>query len=202
MPFCSRFNSSNYELFTVFCYLRILFGGLLSKDISYHHYNIFSHGFWRFVTYVKKCKPIFKCSKYLYSEGFACLSQAWYNLIMLPREYRLKKRTAFNATYKTGKSFYKGGITLFCGKCKSEEQKEFTTKIGFVVSKKIHKRAVKRNRIKRLMRESVRLYIKNCGKVFDSRYLSLIFVASSKLLGKDFEYVSKQINELTEKTYD
>ena len=91
---------------------------------------------------------------------------------------------------------------MFCGKCKSEEQKEFTTKIGFVVSKKIHKRAVKRNRIKRLMRESVRLYIKNCGKVFDSRYLSLIFVASSKLLGKDFEYVSKQINELMEKTYD
>ena len=68
---------------------------------------------------------------------------------MLPKEYRLKKRVAFAATYRTGKSYHKNGITLFCGK---EKKQEIPTKIGFVVSKKIHKRAVRRNRIKRLMR--------------------------------------------------
>ena len=110
---------------------------------------------------------------------------------MLQKQYRLKKRIAFSATYRTGKSFHKGGVTVFCGK----EKKEGETKIGFVVSKKIHKRAVKRNRIKRLMRESVRLHIKNSAE-FDTKYMSLIFVASSRLLEKDYNYINKNIIEL------
>ena len=112
---------------------------------------------------------------------------------MLPKEYRLKKRSAFNATYRTGKSFYKDGITVFVGK---EKQNDSPTKTGFVVSKKIHKRAVKRNRIKRLMRESVRLYIKsqNCG--FDTKYMSLIFIASARLLDKDYNFIKINIDKL------
>ena len=115
-----------------------------------------------------------------------------YHFIMLKKEYRLKKRIAFNATYRTGVSFHKSGITVFCGKKKKED---FPTKIGFVVSKKIHKRAVKRNRIKRLMRESVRLYIKN-AQDFDTKYMSLIFVATSRLLGMEFSEVDKIIKKL------
>ena len=129
---------------------------------------------------------------------------------MLQKKYRLKNRNAFNATYKIGNSFHRGGITLFCGrekvvinKCGNDAAsnnsgKSFPTKIGFVVSKKIHKRAVKRNRIKRLMRESVRLYIKSAGENFDTKYISLIFVSSSKLLDKDFYYIKKNINDLLE----
>ena len=113
---------------------------------------------------------------------------------MLSKEYRLKKRIAFNATYRTGISFHKNGITVFCGKTKKQE---IPTKIGFVVSKKIYKRAVKRNRIKRLMRESMRLYIKNCGN-FDTKYMSLVFVASARLLDKNFEDVNKSMNKLME----
>ena len=111
---------------------------------------------------------------------------------MLPKVYRLKKRTAFNATYRAGLSFHKDGITLFCGKKKNNDN---PTKIGFVVSKKIHKRAVRRNRIKRLMRESVRLYIKDCEK-FDTKYMSLVFVATSRLLEKNFVEVDKGIKKL------
>ena len=113
---------------------------------------------------------------------------------MLPNEYRLKKRSAFAATYKTGKSFHKDGITIFIGK---EKSNEFPSKVGFVVSKKIHKRAVKRNRIKRLMRESYRLLIKE-GAIPD-KYLSIIFVASSKLLGKNFKEIDEIIRKLVYK---
>ena len=113
---------------------------------------------------------------------------------MLPHEYRLKRRNAFTATYKTGKSFYNNGITLFCGRNNSSDN---TTKIGFVVSKKVHKRAVKRNRIRRLMRESVRLIIKNKG--IDNKYQSLIFVGSAKLLGQDFKFVDTAVKDLLEK---
>ena len=115
---------------------------------------------------------------------------------MLPKQYRLKKRSAFAATYRTGKSLHKNGVTLFIGK---EKDSQLPAKIGFVVSKKIHKRAVKRNRIKRLMRESYRLLIKN-DKV-KNKYMSLIFVASSKLLNKDFTYIDTAIQDLVGKLW-
>lgn len=110
---------------------------------------------------------------------------------MLPKKFRLKKRTAFTATYRTGKTFHKDGITLFCGR---ENKTDNETRIGFVVSKKIHKRAVKRNRIKRLMRESMRLIIKNEG--IRNKYMSLVFVASQKLLNMNFAEVDSAIQKL------
>lgn len=120
--------------------------------------------------------------------------QERYDFIMLPEDYRLKKRSAFKATYKSGKSFHKDGITMFCGR---EKNNDTPTKIGFVVSKKIHKRAVRRNRIKRLMRESLRLLIKEKG--FSTKYMSIIFVATSKLLDRNFAEVDSGIKKLVEK---
>ena len=113
---------------------------------------------------------------------------------MLPKNYRLKKRSSFIATYKTGKTLHKDGIRMFIGK---EKHNEYPTRVGFVVSKKIHKRAVKRNRIKRLMRESYRLIIKE-GAASD-KYISIIFVASSKLLGKSFTEVDDIMRKLVYK---
>ena len=112
---------------------------------------------------------------------------------MLQKQNRLKRRSAFTATYKTGKSFHRNGITMFVGK----ENNQYPTKIGFVVSKKVHKRAVKRNRIKRLMRESVRIIIKNAK--FSYKYKSIIFAASSKVLEKSFNEVDITIKELVSK---
>ena len=82
---------------------------------------------------------------------------------------------------------------MFVGK---EKNNDFPTKIGFVVSKKIHKRAVKRNRIKRLMRESCRLIIKE--QSMSSKYMSIIFVASTKLLNKNFSEVDSAIKKLVQ----
>ena len=113
---------------------------------------------------------------------------------MLPQKYRLKNRNAFHATYKINNVRRLNGITLFAGK---ENKSNNPTKIGFVVSKKIHKRAVKRNRIKRLMRESCRLLIKE-NKI-SSKYLSLIFVASARCLDKNLNDIYHCISSLVEK---
>ena len=47
------------------------------------------------------------------------------------------------------------------------------------------------------MRESYRLAIKN--RTLSKQYMSVIFVASSKLLGKDFKYIDTHINKLADK---
>ena len=40
---------------------------------------------------------------------------------MLPKHYRLKKRSAFKATYKVKNSSHSGGVTLFAGILKKED---------------------------------------------------------------------------------
>ena len=114
---------------------------------------------------------------------------------MLPKQHQLKKRTAFNATYRVKNSVHKGGIALFAGMPKKDES--IPVKIGFVVSKKTHKRAVKRNRLKRLMRESIRLIIKS-GEM-NEKYMSMIFVGHEQALGKSFNEIRAIIKVLVDK---
>lgn len=114
---------------------------------------------------------------------------------MLPKQYRLKNRYAFKATYKIKNSSHKGGVTLFIGKQKTEDT---PTKVGFVVSKKVHKRAVRRNRLKRLMRESYRLLLKENSLGNSQKYLSLIFVGTDSALDKPFDEINNSVKLLIE----
>jgi len=109
---------------------------------------------------------------------------------MLQQDNRLKKKAAFTATYNNKNSRHKNGITVYFGREKKEDEE---LKIGFVVSKKTHKRATKRNRLKRLMRESCRLLIKNG---FTSNYLSLIFVGHESALNLTFKEIDESIKSL------
>lgn len=115
---------------------------------------------------------------------------------MLPKQFRLKKRTAFNATYKLKNSTHKDGVTLFAGLRKKDDT---PTKVGFVVSKKTHKRAVKRNRLKRLMRENYRLLLKSDDIENSQKYMSLIFLGSEKALDKNFDEMHSIIKTLLER---
>ena len=112
---------------------------------------------------------------------------------MLPKQYRLKKRNAFKATYKVKNSSHSGGVTLFAGLQKKDDT---PTKVGFVVSKKVHKRAVKRNRLKRLMRECYRLHLKNGDLGNSQKYMSLIFLGTENALTKNFKDINKSIEKL------
>lgn len=116
---------------------------------------------------------------------------------MIPKQYRLKNRLAFAATYRIKNTTHKGGITLFVGLKKKDLN--IDTRVGFVVSKKTHKRAVKRNRLKRLMRESYRLILKSNELGNSQEYMSLIFVGSENALGKSFEEIKNNINVLIQR---
>ena len=110
---------------------------------------------------------------------------------MLKRENRLKRKSAFNATYRLKKFRFKNGISINFGEFADDGN---IVKIGFVVSKKTHKRAVKRNRLKRLMRESVRLILKEENNL--NKYVSMIFTAHSGALGKSFSEIDSTIKAL------
>lgn len=120
-----------------------------------------------------------------------------YGVGMLPKQYRLKKRSAFKATYKVKNSSHKGGVTLFTGILKKDDTTP--TKVGFVVSKKVHKRAVKRNRLKRLMRESYRILLKEGNVGNSQRFMSLVFIGTEKALGKSFSEIQASISKMLER---
>lgn len=68
-------------------------------------------------------------------------------------------------------------------------------KFGFIISKKISKRAVDRNRIKRLLSEAVKI---NLDKV-KSRGNKVVFLAKKTMLGKKMAEVIPEIKEMLEK---
>ncbi len=71
----------------------------------------------------------------------------------------LKGYKIFDKVFKSGKRIYSGPAASVVCFNKSEEY-NYTIELGVTVSKRIAKKAVIRNRIKRLLRESARLTIK------------------------------------------
>ncbi len=116
---------------------------------------------------------------------------------MLKRQYRLKNKKAFDATYRNRKIVSSPLLTIYLGK----EKKDITqpTKFGFVVSKKYHKRAVKRNRIKRLMREVCRLALKDNDIANLNKYMSCILIPKETSIGKNYKDIQECFCTLIQK---
>lgn len=76
----------------------------------------------------------------------------------------LKKRSDFLDIGKNGKRFSCPFFVLICLKHTDANEANTPMRIGYTVSKKVSKKAVTRNRIKRRLREAVRVTLPGIGQ--------------------------------------
>ena len=120
---------------------------------------------------------------------------------MLSKENRLKKKKDFEILFKEGRFVGGGLVDVKVWKVESEKYPkrgylESELKIGFVVSKKNHKSAVTRNKIKRQMREVTRLLLKE-SKL--KKGFMLVLLSKPKILESKYQEISKDIFEVFKK---
>ncbi len=109
---------------------------------------------------------------------------------MLKKKNRLSTNSSFKATYCQNRVVSDEFFTLFAGKTKNV--KNYETNIGFVVGKKVHKRAVVRNKIKRRLREAVSLYLKE----EEIPFISLVFKAKENSVNSDYKTTLNSVYKL------
>lgn len=73
----------------------------------------------------------------------------------LPKAHRLKKRQDYRAVYEQGIRRYSPHLTLIALNQKQGMNQIPETKVGISISKKVSKKAVIRNRIKRQIRSAI-----------------------------------------------
>ncbi len=115
---------------------------------------------------------------------------------MLTKAERLTKNTDFVKTYSIKRSVSNSLFILYIGEINKNPQ--FPTKAGFVVGKKIHKKATKRNKIKRHLREAFRKY-KLEHPEYNNYWFSMVFLARADSLDTDFNQVYNAVENCINK---
>lgn len=110
---------------------------------------------------------------------------------MLKKLNRLTTKFQFNIVKKYGTRI---STDLFSVTTLRPRNYEGPTKVGFVVPNTITKKATKRNRIKRLLRESVR---KHFTEFPNGQWLA--FFVNHKILDKTYEEINSQVTKALQK---
>ena len=106
---------------------------------------------------------------------------------MLPRPSRLKRSRDFQAVYKRRTSWASPHLVLYV-RLRTPREGD-ASRLGFVISKKIAKRAHDRNRLKRRLREISRLrLLPSAGRPFDA-----LVVARAAAPALTFEQLASEV---------
>jgi ribonuclease P protein component len=104
---------------------------------------------------------------------------------VLKRENRIRSKKEFAEIRNEGRVLYSplfGFLT-----CKKDDDFK---KFGFIVSKKISKRAVDRNRIRRVLSEIIRNNLEKFEKG-----TRVVFLTKQEILGKKYEEVEREVKK-------
>lgn len=103
---------------------------------------------------------------------------------MLPKENRLHTDKEIKDLAKSGQTFFLPEMVI-----KYKANKEEITKLGFIVSTRVDKKAVVRNKVARQFREVAREVLPQLKVGY-----SILIIAKKKILDLDFATIKKQIN--------
>lgn len=108
---------------------------------------------------------------------------------MLPIKNRIKKKKDFELAFKKGKSFKNAFFIL-----KIVKNSLDYSRIGLVISQKVSKNAVDRNKIRRRASEIIKLELKDIKPGLD-----LVFIFLPKIKEQDFSGIKKAILDVIKK---
>ena len=108
---------------------------------------------------------------------------------MLPKKNCLKRKKDFERVFKEGKGLKEGFLFL-----KHASNRLEASRFGVVVSQKVSKKAVVRNKVKRRIRAIVAQKLQEMGEGKD-----FVFVALPGLENRDFQELEEMINKLLKK---
>lgn len=115
---------------------------------------------------------------------------------MLPDSERLRRTSLFQRTYAGKKSVSSSILTLYVLPRQPRSAPRLPL-VGFVVGKKVHNKAAKRNRAKRRIREAYRLM-----RLADSalqQFYTFVFVVHSTALECDWQQIQGAVREVVQK---
>ncbi|MPV86630.1 ribonuclease P protein component [Ostreibacterium oceani] len=118
------------------------------------------------------------------------------------KDSRLLKTTEFQQVFQqnqlTIKSRYFVVLVFFYHELKQHHKTNKPVRLGAVVSKKVSKRAVDRNRIKRLIREQFRQRLSTLQQQADAfnHYVDIVFIARPAAKQADNQQLHRDINHL------
>lgn len=98
----------------------------------------------------------------------------------------LKKQNDFDRVFKTGEVFGNKAFVMYYFKNNSE-----INRIGIIVSKKVSKKSVVRNKIRRRIKESYRL-----NQDFFKRGYDIIIIAKQPCKDEDYNHLEKSLKHL------
>jgi len=126
---------------------------------------------------------------------------------MLPQENRLKKVRDFNLVMKHGQWVNGRFLDIkvlelarkqdFFPKREDAESFKKQLKLAIAAGLKVHKSAVKRNRVRRQISEALRLLLKD-GAIKNGYYI--LVVAKKDILDKDYAEISQEIKVLLKRS--
>jgi len=108
---------------------------------------------------------------------------------MYKRQYRLTKKNDFASVHKNGRASFDALLGLKAA-ANNLEQSRF----GIIVSKKISKKAVKRNLIKRRIRAAVKLRLKEIKPGYDC-----VIMALPAIVDRKYVEIEKSLDKHLEK---
>lgn len=113
---------------------------------------------------------------------------------MLPKEHRLKNNFEFRRVKTYGNSILTPYFILLYYQNRNSKGAKQPSRYGFIASKKFDKRAVVRNRARRLLRETIRQHLPNLKDNYD-----IVLIAKRPIKDASFQEVNASFNKILPK---